>query len=497
MGRTDGLLNEVRSVGRTLRSNLWVAGAYCAYNAWLTFTMLGVATRCRPPEIPAQLALATLFACAAGAGLAVALWFRRTRAPLASPGHRTLTAALMTVSSCAFLSLELFGWPDGSPVHAIVFAGGCLAYAFGSSFFRIEIDRAFGWLGARRGLHVAMGGTIGMVVLLAPLALAPGPVWLAATVLLPLTATLCLRRGVADFPRGRYYGVDANLELPLPAQFCATSFVQGIANGVVYGGALGGMALVWDVIVHPASSLSWVVGVALALYATFQARLDYNRLIYKVGFPLMAGSLVAGVLCAAAPATHVAFLSAATCTDLVLWSLGAYIIRDMGMPAVWIASMPGAALSGGIALGAVLAWAVPAFTRIPALPLLAAWMLLQASLALFSDKNMGTGWGTFRIVSDGANDHTLDAALEFVRNEYELTPREADVVRCLARGLSRKETAEQLCVAEETIKTHLRGVYRKLDVHSAGEVAALVEGERRAMGAGERARTAGAGASKA
>lgn len=45
-----------------------------------------------------------------------------------------------------------------------------------------------------------------------------------------------------------------------------------------------------------------------------------------------------------------------------------------------------------------------------------------------------------------------------------VTPREVDVLRALADGLSSKEMARSLGIAESTIKTHRINIYRKLDV---------------------------------
>jgi two-component system nitrate/nitrite response regulator NarL len=52
-----------------------------------------------------------------------------------------------------------------------------------------------------------------------------------------------------------------------------------------------------------------------------------------------------------------------------------------------------------------------------------------------------------------------------------LSPRELDVLRCIARGASNKEIARELGVAETTVKIHVQHVLRKLDVGSRVQAA--------------------------
>lgn len=49
----------------------------------------------------------------------------------------------------------------------------------------------------------------------------------------------------------------------------------------------------------------------------------------------------------------------------------------------------------------------------------------------------------------------------------ELTAREREIVRCIARGLSTKEIAQALFLSTHTVTTHRRNICAKLDIHSA------------------------------
>jgi DNA-binding CsgD family transcriptional regulator len=55
---------------------------------------------------------------------------------------------------------------------------------------------------------------------------------------------------------------------------------------------------------------------------------------------------------------------------------------------------------------------------------------------------------------------------------YELTPREIDVTRALARGLSTNEIAGELHLSRYTVQDHLKAVYEKVGVSSRGELVA-------------------------
>jgi len=57
-----------------------------------------------------------------------------------------------------------------------------------------------------------------------------------------------------------------------------------------------------------------------------------------------------------------------------------------------------------------------------------------------------------------------------------LTAREKDVLEQLIKGSSHKAIAQSLNVSENTVKTHLRNIYIKMNVHNKSELMALIFG---------------------
>ena len=56
----------------------------------------------------------------------------------------------------------------------------------------------------------------------------------------------------------------------------------------------------------------------------------------------------------------------------------------------------------------------------------------------------------------------------------DLSRREKEILRLIARGYDNSEMARELCIAEQTVKNHLSDIYLKLGVHDRAKVAVLV-----------------------
>lgn len=79
------------------------------------------------------------------------------------------------------------------------------------------------------------------------------------------------------------------------------------------------------------------------------------------------------------------------------------------------------------------------------------------------------------IASDG---HVITDRLSkqclVVKMQYGLSSRETEVMELIARGRSMVAIAEDLFISENTVRTHCKHIYGKLDIHSRQELSNLV-----------------------
>lgn len=70
----------------------------------------------------------------------------------------------------------------------------------------------------------------------------------------------------------------------------------------------------------------------------------------------------------------------------------------------------------------------------------------------------------------------LAGSSESLEGMAELTPKELELLRHLSRGRSYAEAARAMGVAVSTVQTHIRNLYRKLDVHSQVQAVTKAQG---------------------
>jgi DNA-binding NarL/FixJ family response regulator len=72
----------------------------------------------------------------------------------------------------------------------------------------------------------------------------------------------------------------------------------------------------------------------------------------------------------------------------------------------------------------------------------------------------------------------------FLQKRYQLTPRERQVAELVCRGLTNAGIARHLRIRPETVKTHVRNIYRRIGVRS--KVLMLLRFVREARNASDR-----------
>jgi DNA-binding CsgD family transcriptional regulator len=93
------------------------------------------------------------------------------------------------------------------------------------------------------------------------------------------------------------------------------------------------------------------------------------------------------------------------------------------------------------------------------------WLLVHASCLHGAD-------GTVADVAVVIEPAKASEVAPLIVDAYELTPREVDVTRALARGLTTNEIAAELHLSRYTVQDHLKAVYEKARVSSRGELVA-------------------------
>ncbi|MFC7522689.1 LuxR C-terminal-related transcriptional regulator [Parapedobacter sp. GCM10030251] len=63
--------------------------------------------------------------------------------------------------------------------------------------------------------------------------------------------------------------------------------------------------------------------------------------------------------------------------------------------------------------------------------------------------------------------------IDTLKNQYELTDREIEVLQCIWEGLTNKEIAERLCITLSTTKYHVSNLYLKMDAKNRNQVQVL------------------------
>lgn len=401
---------------------------------------------------------------------------------------RYLVLVVALASSGGALCLAA-GFAAGAPrAAAVLYVAGSAATGIGAACLNVEWARHLGGLGARRTVAVGACGIVFAAALSLALYAANGlavvieeasgvPVTAAllgtALALLPVGSVKLMLDGECVAGAARRHERAESFRPPW--KLMATTLLMGISFGAMD-------AVAFDV-VH---SLGFVLSVAshAAGAVTFLAfstlrRPDYNVLFYKMGFPAMAaGWLVASAGALSLPAGVAVHSVAYGFSELALWTLMATFIKHRSLPPHLVCSISMASLTAGRFAGVGLMQLVRGVGEGAGYGqacTLLAFALVVAALYLRDSDGMRAGWGLVRPGGDAEPVSDVEFACGAIATECDLTRQERIVFAYLVKGRNKGFIAKEMVLSPETVKVHMRHIYRKLEVHSQQELMTKVE----------------------
>lgn len=373
---------------------------------------------------------------------------------------------------CIVLSLGAFLFTcypvfseDHHDIAVIVYLFGSVLIGCGTANINLEASRILGYIGPKQALfHLIFAlliGTAGAYFF----SLMPYEAGKLAIVAVPIPMVFCLMKSFDAVPRKIVYNHGMKTKVKPPTKFLVTSAFQGLALGVMHSllvNSFENSALL--------VSLGFLVAIGVVFFCSIMLKSDFDLLFYRIGFPLMAtGFFLLGI----APSMvelGAAVLDVGYCFQyLISCSLCAYLAKGLDQPPIWIVGTSTACLLAGQLFGTVLEALVPNQT---ALAVSVAFVLVLAALYMTSSQNLRRGWGAVSPGSDHKGDSSDQEALaiQVLASEHGLSARETEVYALIVKGYTRKAIGNELCLAEETIKTHTGRIYQKFLVHSKQEL---------------------------
>lgn len=309
-----------------------------------------------------------------------------------------------------------------------------------------------------------------------------GPSYITVLIIsaMPLASVLMLRRADAQtsnalYRQGEVQRADWSISLRPIVLLVAFSFSNAVIRGFL------GTEDQATVLLGVCVAALGVLAAAVWRFGEFEV-----KSLYQVSVPvLVAGAMlvlmngewsgVAAAFCSnAAFALFSIFITAVFCS----------MAYRYGVNAVWMFGITQASLTFGSVGGKILSsWGGTFLFDSSMLVVTIAVLvvvLVALSMALVSDRDFKTSWGitsrneeVSRSVVD--EEQRLSQSCSRIAQRYGLTRREEEVLVLMMRGYTLSRIGEELFIAESTMKTHSRHIYRKVGVGNRNELQEFVD----------------------
>ena len=414
----------------------------------------------------------------AAAFIALALCARRVVSVLDKPRALAGCALVMTLG----IAGELFV-PAGSLPGTVLLVAAMVAANAGYAMLYLAWMELYSQMSAQYVL-VYFASTHLLSALLSYVVFAVDSSLATAVVALviPLSSVALLRQADvrtrdALCRQGEAQHLDWRLSLRPIAMLAAFSFANTVARSLLKTASDQAFVLLGVA----------VVAVCVLVFALLPNSSLDSKPLYQVSVPLLVAGMLLVLVDAAWAATAAAFLTNAAFTlfsvfATVLFCGAAY---RYGVNALWLFGVVQGSLVAGSAIGRQSAtWLAPLLSDQVFFTIVVGALVVVVTalaMALVSDRDFSATWGLAqRPGGDDASaavdeEEALAETCRRVAQRYGLTRREEEVLVLMMRGHTLPRIGEELYVAESTMKTHSRHIYRKVGVSNRKELQEFVE----------------------
>ena len=301
----------------------------------------------------------------------------------------------------------------------------------------------------------------------------------ASMMVMPFLSTLCLQHGRAsskDVPYAQGELIYPRWRVPWrPIALLTTfEFVLNLVTGVSGSGI--SVSIIGSLL-----GCAFVLGIVLLRFKRFDLKATHY-----LALPLLLASMMCVMLgggfstpgAALGFAAHDVFLA-------FVFALLFDISFRRGVNPLWVFGLTQAFVTGGILASYVLRERAVMGGFVDVAIAVSVVGVTVAFMVFLTDRDYSNAWG-IRIAGepDGDDpvienepddDQRLEQRCAVVARQYDLTRREEEVLLMRLRGSTHRDLEEQLVISNNTVKSHIRHIYRKMGVTDLDEARELVE----------------------
>ena len=407
------------------------------------------------------------------------LLLTHVRSPLANVRGLPWAAAIVTCIGTLLLAepvVRALG-----PLSTAGYTAGTLLTGIGSGIVVVLWAETFARLGSKLTVNLSVAGLLVAAAGYTALSLVPLHCTQVAVAALPPVSMLFYRHFQHKLPRVPCMPQNVRAPRRPPVRMILIALFFGVSFGVMKGlmtpvtSNLIGLRDLLNIV-------AIIIGAAGIYITANVCKMDFDQLTYQVALPLMAlGFLFLPLqepLSIVGTAIHQCGYQY---FYIVLWATWPVIASGLGAPVGQVVSWGMLSVQLGQLVGSYAsAAAAQTFTdrfSMGTFSGTAVFAMLLVALFVFGNRTATTGWGSVKPVEVGAPSSDIDEAADRAARQFALSPRESEVFCLLARGRNRAYIAKELSIGDETVKSHVKSLYRKLGVHSQQELIDLVDAQ--------------------